>query len=497
MRRTPPDILITTPESLYLMITSQVREILTGVEAVIVDEIHAVAQSKRGSHLALTLERLSHLVTGEGGDDPQRIGLSATQRPLERIANFLVGPRRKCEIVNAGVRKDLDLEIVVPVEDMTEPGRVPSSASRPRTDGQAAAGHADSPDRIDPGPIESTLDPAANPRSIWPAIYPELLKLVREHTSTIIFVNNRRGAERLAKRLNELHNEQPHEELPATEHDGSGEPSDARLRGDRARAPRLARARGARRGRGAPQIRQAPLPRRHQLARAGHRHGRPRPRDPGRVAQIGLEGSAASGAGRPPAQRGLEGTDLPQVPRGPAGVRRGRQAHARGRDRGDRDPSEPARRARPAPRLDGRRRRVGGRRGPAGGHRDRALLRPLARAARERAGHARRALPVGEVRRAATARGLGPHRRHRPRAQGRAPARGHQRGHHPRPRPVRRPPARREAGRRARRGDGLRGAAGADLPARRDHMADSGDHPRPGDRRPGPRGSGRRAVLAR
>ena len=86
MRRTPPDILITTPESLYLMITSQAREILTGAEAVIVDEIHAVAQSKRGSHLALTLERLSHLVTEEGHSEPQRIGLSATQRPLERIA---------------------------------------------------------------------------------------------------------------------------------------------------------------------------------------------------------------------------------------------------------------------------------------------------------------------------------------------------------------------------------------------------------------------------
>ncbi len=121
MRRTPPDILITTPESLYLMITSQVREILTGVEAVIVDEIHAVAQSKRGAHLALTLERLSHLCAEEGNPEPQRIGLSATQRPLERIANFLVGPKRDCEIVNAGVRKDLDLEIVVPVEDMSNP----------------------------------------------------------------------------------------------------------------------------------------------------------------------------------------------------------------------------------------------------------------------------------------------------------------------------------------------------------------------------------------
>ena len=89
-----------------------------------------------------------------------------------------------------------------------------------------------SPDRIDPGPIESSLDPAANPRSIWPAIYPELLKLVREHTSTIIFVNNRRGAERLAKRLNELHNDQPHEELPATEHDGSDGDGPKREPGD-------------------------------------------------------------------------------------------------------------------------------------------------------------------------------------------------------------------------------------------------------------------------
>ncbi len=219
MKRKPPDILITTPESLYLMLTSQVHEILTGVEAVIVDEIHAVAQSKRGSHLALTLERLSHLADREGNPEPQRIGLSATQRPLARIAEFLVGPKRECEIVDAGIRKALDLEIVVPVEDMTEPG----ASTSPAGDGQVMPDL--SPDRIDPGPIESSLDPVANPRSIWPAIYPELLKLVREHTSTIIFVNNRRGAERLAKRLNELHNEgRVGDELPATEHDGS-EPS--------------------------------------------------------------------------------------------------------------------------------------------------------------------------------------------------------------------------------------------------------------------------------
>ncbi len=211
MRRKPPDILITTPESLYLMMTSGVREILTGVDAVIVDEIHAVAQSKRGAHLALTLERLSHLVTSNEGADPQRIGLSATQRPLERVAQFLVGPKRSCEIADAGKRKELDLEIVVPVEDMTEPD---ASIEKRRDGGDAGL------------PGDANFDAAPTTRSIWPAIYPELLQLVREHTSTIIFVNSRRGAERLAKRLNELANEEAEQELPATEQFGNGAGSD-------------------------------------------------------------------------------------------------------------------------------------------------------------------------------------------------------------------------------------------------------------------------------
>ena len=201
MLRKPPDVLITTPESLYLMMTSRAREVLGGVEAVIVDEIHAVAASKRGAHLALTLERLSHRVKSEGGDDPQRIGLSATQRPLERIGSFLVGPARDCAIVDAGRRKALDLEIRVPVEDMANPGGDPD------------------PDAIDPN-----LDPGSNPRSIWPAIYPELLELVQQHTSTLIFVNNRRASERIAKRLNELANDQQEVELPATEQAGNGKP---------------------------------------------------------------------------------------------------------------------------------------------------------------------------------------------------------------------------------------------------------------------------------
>ncbi|UJA21583.1 DEAD/DEAH box helicase [Thermoleophilia bacterium SCSIO 60948] len=242
MRRTPPDILITTPESLYLMLTSQVREILTGVEAVIVDEIHAVAQTKRGAHLALTLERLAHLVKDEGGPDPQRIGLSATQRPLERVGQFLVGPNRSCEVVDTGRRKDLDLEIVVPVEDMSDPGANPIEVPGLGTgnpDGIGDDGEPSFSAGIDgdgepssypntPGrEAEEVGGPsfdAPNPRSIWPAIYPELHRLVTEHTSTIIFVNNRRAAERLAKRLNEIENEEPEQELPATEHAGHAGP---------------------------------------------------------------------------------------------------------------------------------------------------------------------------------------------------------------------------------------------------------------------------------
>ena len=191
MLRNPPDILVTTPESLYLMLTSQARATLAGVEAVIVDEIHAVAHSKRGSHLALTLERLDALVrarASRSSDSPvpsevQRIGLSATQNPLEEIGRYLVGPSRRVTIVDAtgrgAARKALDVQIQVPVESMTEPNG-PSESLEPLPGGEPTTA------------------------SIWPAIYPELLKLVREHNSTIVFVNNRRSAERVALRLNEL-----------------------------------------------------------------------------------------------------------------------------------------------------------------------------------------------------------------------------------------------------------------------------------------------------
>jgi ATP-dependent Lhr-like helicase len=186
MMRKPPDILITTPESLYLILTSQARAMLSGVEAVIVDEIHAVAHSKRGSHLALTLERLE----SQAGRGVQRIGLSATQNPLEEIGRFLVGPGREATIVDAGARKQLDLRIEVPVDSMSEPD----------------AGRAGPEQERDP--LEPVTGGESTRNSIWPAIYPELLKLVREHNSTIVFVNNRRSAERVALRLNELAQEE-------------------------------------------------------------------------------------------------------------------------------------------------------------------------------------------------------------------------------------------------------------------------------------------------
>ena len=187
--RRPPDILITTPESLYLMLTSAAREVLRGVEYVIIDEVHAIAGSKRGAHLALSLERLEAL-RSRGQDAPamQRIGLSATQRPLETIARFLggVGPDRGVTIVDAGARKPLELQVVVPVDDMAAIGELLPPDEQP-------GGPATSPDLR---------------TSIWPAIHPRILELIRSHHSTIVFTNSRRLSERLAQRLNELAGEE-------------------------------------------------------------------------------------------------------------------------------------------------------------------------------------------------------------------------------------------------------------------------------------------------
>jgi ATP-dependent Lhr-like helicase len=188
--RHPPDILVTTPESLFLMLTSQVREVLASVEHVIIDEIHVMAATKRGAHLALSLERLDRLCDRP----PQRIGLSATQRPLEEVARYLGGRDRDVTIVDTGVRKELDLEVIVPVADMGELGKPLLRTTEPSggDDDFVVSGPA-------AGPMRS---------SIWPSIHPILLELIRAHTSTLIFVNSRRLAERLAQQLNELNAEQ-------------------------------------------------------------------------------------------------------------------------------------------------------------------------------------------------------------------------------------------------------------------------------------------------
>jgi ATP-dependent Lhr-like helicase len=195
MARHPPDILITTPESLFLILTSRARSMLSSVELVIVDEIHALVGTKRGAHLALSLERLNETTR----KPPQRVGLSATQRPLEEVARYLGGGEgarawrpRPVSIVNAAEGKAFDLKVEVPVEDMSRLGETLPAASQ-------TGGAAD----IVEGPAS-----AVTRRSIWPAIHPRLLELVRAHRSTLIFVNSRRLAERLAAALNELAGEE-------------------------------------------------------------------------------------------------------------------------------------------------------------------------------------------------------------------------------------------------------------------------------------------------
>jgi ATP-dependent Lhr-like helicase len=222
-QREPADILITTPESLYLLLTSNARQALRSVDTIIVDEIHALVPTKRGAHMALSLERLEAFCT----QAPQRIGLSATQRPLDEVARFLGGVKsvvrharpaarkpkaakaaaeeadseiahefsadrgvvhyRPVTIVDAGAKKALKLSIEVPVEDM--PFRPGSGQGRPGV-----------PDNIPDGPAAASEGRS----SIWSAIHPRLLELIRAHRSTLIFVNSRRLAERLAGALNEL-----------------------------------------------------------------------------------------------------------------------------------------------------------------------------------------------------------------------------------------------------------------------------------------------------
>ena len=198
----PPDILITTPESLFLLLTSKARDALRSVDTVIIDEVHALAGSKRGAHLALSLERLDALSPSR--PPAQRIGLSATVRPAETVASFLAGAR-PVTIAAPPSSKELDLQIVVPVEDMTD---------------------LDPP----PGAADDGAEGPAQRRSIWPHVEERVLDLIEQHRSTIVFANSRRLAERLCARLNELAAERA--ELRASPPSGEPTPDGTALPGN-------------------------------------------------------------------------------------------------------------------------------------------------------------------------------------------------------------------------------------------------------------------------
>ena len=208
----PPDVLITTPESLYLLLTSQARNSLRGVDTVIVDEVHAVAGTKRGAHLALSLERLDAILARPA----RRIGLSATVRPTEEVAAFL-GGTHDVHVVQPPSTKVIELAVTVPVDDMTELGQ----------------------------PVDEISGSAAGdqPRtSIWPHVEERIADLIESHRSTIVFANSRRLAERLCARLNEIHAERWEESGPTAAPVGSPAQVMAQSGASRGAPPVLARA---------------------------------------------------------------------------------------------------------------------------------------------------------------------------------------------------------------------------------------------------------------
>lgn len=191
--RTPPDVLITTPESLYLMLTSQARDTLASVDTVIIDEVHALAGSKRGAHLALSLERLDALIARSGSARAQRIGLSATVEPHQEVARFL-GGAQPVEIIAPVSEKSWDITVCVPVPDLS----APTSST-------------ENPEQVDrEEPVEedlSVIEKESAQPSIWPHIEHRMVDLIAAHHSTIAFVNSRRLAEKLTGRLNEIWDE--------------------------------------------------------------------------------------------------------------------------------------------------------------------------------------------------------------------------------------------------------------------------------------------------
>ena len=298
----PAEILVTTPESLYLILGSTQRETLRTVEWIIVDEIHALAPTKRGAHLALSLERLTALC---GEREPQRIGLSATATPLAEIARYLAGDRAVAT-VDTSRRPDLDLTISVPVPDMTRPSDAPVR-----------------PVSGDPVFEDDPHDDEAPPAELVPPTLPGSGSILgqqpvahRPRTRTRQpLAGALSGAARSDPRAPERHRVR---EQPRSLRTARPPAERARRRGPGSCAPRLDRALPAQGDRGSAQGRNAASDRRDELARARHRHGGGRSGADGRVAGRGRARSAAHRTRRPPGRRPEPRAPLPEAPRGPA-----------------------------------------------------------------------------------------------------------------------------------------------------------------------------------
>ena len=464
------------------MLTSAARETLAGVETVIIDEIHAVAATKRGAHLAVSLERLDELLA----QPAQRIGLSATVRPMEEMARFL-GGRTPVTIVAPPIEKTFDLRVVVPVDDMTELGARATSETLD----------------ADEGALQSA-------GSIWPHVDAAIVDEVLKHRSTIVFANSRRLAERLTASLNELYEERltglPVVGFPAQAVGGSGITGAAQLVATASEVPLLARAHHGSVSKEQRAIIEDDLKSgrlRCVVATSSLELGI----DMGAVdlvIQVESPPSVASGLQRV----GRAGHQVGEISKGilfpkhRADLLHTTVASERMRDRPDRGAGradQPARHPGAADRRRGRarharRRELVGDRAPLG-----ALRHPAALGVRGDARPAERPVPERRVRRAAAADRLGSRGRHDHGPTGRAAARRHQRRHDPRPRPLRRLHRRRRRGgapgRRARRGDGLRVSRRRRLRPRRDQLAHRRDHQRPGAGQPGVRAARARAVL--